>query len=100
MTLKELKKQIGDIVLGKLGAGLDIGKLDVSRAADPKYGDVATNAAMVYAKEAGRVPRELAMELAEAIKKGIKGIEAVDVAGPGFINMTFSDEAVAVAASQ
>ena len=99
MTLKELKTQIGNIILEKWGKGLDIGRFDVTNAADPKYGDVATNAAMIYAKELGRAPRELAAELAAAIKQSVGGIGAADVAGPGFINMTLSDEAVAAGAT-
>ncbi len=92
MTLQELKKQIGEVVLEKLGAELDLGKLDVSRTADPKYGDVATNAAMVYAKDLGRVPRELATELAGVLQKHLgHRVKDVAVAGPGFVNITWSD---------
>ncbi len=92
MTLQELKKQIGEVVVEKLGAGLDLEKLDVSRAADPKHGDVATNAAMVYAKELRRAPREVATELAEALKERLgTTIKGVSVAGPGFVNIVWSD---------
>lgn len=54
---------------------------------DPTHGDVATNAAMVLAKDAGMKPRELAEKIAAALGTRA-GIARVDVAGPGFINMT------------
>ncbi len=94
MTLKELKNQIAQIVRRTWGSGLDLEKFDVSYTADPKFGDVATNAAMVYAKDLKRAPRELAGELAAAIKAGVKGLATVELAGPGFINMTWTDRVV------
>ena len=59
---------------------------------DAAHGDLATNAAMVLAKAAGINPRALA----EAIKpklEAIPSVMAVDIAGPGFINLRLSDEA-------
>src|SRR5262249_50983261 len=56
---------------------------------DATHGDMATNAAMVLAKPAGKKPRELA----EAIAGKLRGeplIEEVSVAGPGFINLTLT----------
>ena len=48
---------------------------------------MATNAAMVLAKDAGKKPRDLAEQIAEKLRADAK-IEKVDVAGPGFINLT------------
>jgi arginyl-tRNA synthetase len=48
---------------------------------------MATNAAMVLAKEAGKKPRELADEIAAALRADDKVVK-VDIAGPGFINLT------------
>jgi arginyl-tRNA synthetase len=53
---------------------------------------MATNAAMVLAKDAGRKPRELADALAELLRAD-PVVEKVDVAGPGFINMTLKPAA-------
>ena len=53
----------------------------------PSHGDMATNAAMVLAKDAGKKPRELAEAIAEKLRAE-PVIEKVDVAGPGFINLT------------
>ncbi len=50
------------------------------------HGDYATNVALQLAKKAGRNPRELAAELAEALVQ-VEGIGAAEVAGPGFLNL-------------
>ncbi len=98
MTLNQLEKQIGKIVTDTLGKELDLSRLGVSLTADPKHGDYATNAAMVYANDLGRAPREVAQELAEAIKGASPDIERAEVAGPGFINITLTTGAVAASA--
>lgn len=57
----------------------------IERARNPEHGDYATNAAMLLAKPLRRNPRELAEAIAASLPKS-QHIEAVDVAGPGFIN--------------
>ena len=52
------------------------------------HGDLATNAAMVLAKDAGMKPRELAERLARPSCGKRAEITGVEVAGPGFINLT------------
>ncbi len=59
---------------------------------DPSHGDIATNAAMVLAKDAGRKPRELAEAIAEKLRADAL-VAKVDVAGPGFINLTLKPDA-------
>ena len=59
---------------------------------DPSHGDIATNAAMVLAKDAGRKPRELAEAIAEKLRADAL-VAKVDVAGPGFINLTLKPAA-------
>jgi arginyl-tRNA synthetase len=54
---------------------------------DASHGDMATNAAMVLAKEARRKPRELAEAIAQHLRADDL-VQKVDVAGPGFINIT------------
>src|SRR6201991_5370590 len=51
------------------------------------HGDMATNAAMVLAKDAKAKPRDLAEQIATRLRADDL-IEKVDVAGPGFINLT------------
>src|SRR5712691_428439 len=59
---------------------------------EASHGDMATNAAMVLAKGAGRKPRELAEAIAEKLRRD-PFLAQVDVAPPGFINLTLSKEA-------
>lgn len=67
----------------------------VSRPTDPGHGDYAVNAAMVVAKGLGKDPRALAEELADQIQKELGDTALrVEVAGPGFINITLSHAAV------
>jgi arginyl-tRNA synthetase len=75
------------IAAGMLPAGTDLSRVTVEPPRDPSHGDMATNAAMVLAKDAGKKPRELAEALAEKLRVDPL-IEKVDIAGPGFINMT------------
>ncbi len=65
-------------------------KAVVEAAKDPKHGDVATNLAMLLAKPLHRAPRDIAAELAAWIRDRTDGVENVEVAGPGFCNVTFS----------
>lgn len=65
--------------------GLD--RIVVEPPRDASHGDLATNAAMVLAKDAGLKPRELAERLAVELEKRPE-VTKVDVAGPGFINLT------------
>lgn len=65
-------------------------KAVVEAAKEPKHGDVATNLAMLLAKPLHRAPRDIAAELAAWIRDHTDGVENVEVAGPGFCNVTFS----------
>lgn len=60
---------------------------------DPKFGDYATNVALQLAKPLKKNPRDIATELAEKLRADEK-FSSVDVAGPGFINLTLSDQAM------
>jgi arginyl-tRNA synthetase len=70
-----------------LGPGAAIGRIVVEPPRDPTHGDMATNAAMVLAKDAGKKPRELAESIAAKLRVDDK-VASVDVAGPGFINLS------------
>src|SRR6266550_4441129 len=71
---------------GNWPAGIDFSRVVVEPPRDPTHGDMATNAAMVLAKEAGKKPRELADLIAEKLRADDL-IAKADVAGPGFINL-------------
>ena len=70
-----------------LGSGADVSRIVVEPPRDPTHGDMATNAAMVLAKGAGKKPRELAESIAAKLRSDGK-VASVDIAGPGFINLT------------
>jgi arginyl-tRNA synthetase len=61
----------------------------IERPKNRAHGDYATNIALRLAKSAGRPPREIAEVIAARLRP-IAGIGAVDVAGPGFLNITLS----------
>ena len=59
----------------------------VERPRNPEHGDYATNIALQLAKAAGNNPRAVA-ELVAVRLRDVRGIAAVDIAGPGFLNIT------------
>ncbi len=75
--------------LDNLGAPVDaVIKFDVPQNAS--HGDVSTNIAMVLAKQLKRQPRALAEELVALLKADHRYVQSINIAGPGFINITFS----------
>jgi arginyl-tRNA synthetase len=74
-----------------LGPGADLSRVLVEPPRDPTHGDMAANAAMVLAKDAGQKPRELAEKIAERLRADDL-VAKVDVAGPGFINLTLKPQ--------
>jgi arginyl-tRNA synthetase len=80
------------VAVGELPAGIDQSRVTVEPPRDPAHGDMATNAAMVLAKDAGKKPRELAEKLAEKLRADDL-VASVDIAGPGFINLTLKPAA-------
>ena len=76
---------------GELPADLDLAGVDIQEPRDPAHGDMASNAAMVLAKRAGRKPRDIAVALAAALE-GDDEIAAIEVAGPGFLNLRLREE--------
>lgn len=71
------------------GAGIDMQReqIAIERPANPEHGDWSSNVALATAKRAGRNPRELAQELADALNADLpQHVTAVEVAGAGFVN--------------
>lgn len=56
---------------------------------DPAHGDLTTSVCLQVGKEIGKSPREVAAVLQKALK-GIEDIEKVEIAGPGFLNLTLT----------
>jgi arginyl-tRNA synthetase len=94
-------EQLRDVVRTAVAGAVERGVLTVAvpddivieRPKNPEHGDYATNVALRLAKAAGRPPREVAELLAESLRAH-PGIESVDVAGPGFLNITLAKGAL------
>jgi arginyl-tRNA synthetase len=87
---QKIKKSIEAIDL-ELKSDLKLDKLSVELPRDPSHGDLATNAAMVLAKQVGINPRQLAdIIVAELVKDD--DVASAVVAGPGFINIVAKPE--------
>src|SRR5439155_21148566 len=84
--------QAAVVASSALPAGTDLSRIVVEPPRDATHGDMATNAAMVLAKIAGRKPRDLAETIAEKLRDDDL-IAHVEVAGPGFINLTLKQSA-------
>jgi arginyl-tRNA synthetase len=77
------------VAAGTLPSDLDRSRVLVEPPREAAHGDMATNAAMVLAKDARKKPRDLA----EAITRELAGdplVAKVEIAGPGFINLTLN----------
>lgn len=72
-----------------LPADLDFKNVTVEAPRDSSHGDMSTNAAMILAKQAKMRPREIADLLLKKLVSNTQ-IEHIEVAGPGFLNLTLS----------
>lgn len=85
-----------DRVLAALRADLPdlpadaLARVEVTPTKDVVHGDMATNAAMVVAKPAGRKPQEIAQALVARLRDDVDIAEA-SVAGPGFVNLRLAE---------
>lgn len=81
-------------VLDSIGAGN--AAFAVEWPADPSFGDFAVNAALSASKVASMPPRAIAEQVAKALAEEL-GDDAlsVEIAGPGFVNVTLSPQAIA-----
>ena len=89
------KNEIVEIVealsaAGMLPGDLDTGAVTVEPPRDPAHGDLASNVALVLAKQAGRKPREIAEAVADRLAAN-ETVEQAEIAGPGFINLRLTD---------
>ncbi len=76
---------------GVLPTDLAIPAIDAEAPRDATHGDVAVNAALVLAKAAKMKPRDIADAL-KAKLAAAPDVEKIDVAGPGFLNITFKPD--------
>src|SRR5262245_28267445 len=73
---------------GALPAGLDFSATEVAPPREAAHGELASNAAMLLAKAARQPPRAIAEKLAAKLAAA-PDIAKVEIAGPGFVNLTF-----------
>jgi arginyl-tRNA synthetase len=93
-------EELSSAVVAAVQAAVDAGDLAVAPPAEAKverpkqrdHGDYATNVALQLAKPAGRPPREVAEVIAARLRAAL-GVAGVDVAGPGFLNITLEPAA-------
>ncbi|WP_411701021.1 arginine--tRNA ligase [Conyzicola sp.] len=78
---------VNTVVAGRDGTPVAIDDVALERPRNRDHGDWASNIAMKIAKSLGANPRELATQIAEALT-AVEGVASVDVAGPGFNNIT------------
>jgi arginyl-tRNA synthetase len=91
---------LADAVVAAIRAAVTAGELSVEapetvlveRPKNRDHGDYATNVALQLAKPAGRPPREVAEVVASRLREA-SGIQSVDIAGPGFLNITLAADA-------
>jgi len=96
MTPQELADQIRAAVDSAIRDGLlsldaaDVpAEIVVDRPKNPEHGDWATNVALQLSKKAGLNPREVAAIL-EPLLLAVEGVDSIEIAGPGFINVRLS----------
>ncbi len=96
---------LAEVILGAVRDCVDAAELavaipervSVERPKVRAHGDYATNVALILAKAAGRPPREVAQLIASRLREH-DGIAQVEVAGPGFLNLTLADQALGLIA--
>ncbi len=84
--IQVLKEALGNIVKEKSWEWPEKAVIELPK--DTKHGDLATNIAMTLAKICKKAPRSIAEEICAELQKNPL-IEKVEIAGPGFINVTF-----------
>jgi arginyl-tRNA synthetase len=92
--LQDLEARLSAALASALG---EAASATVTAAADLRFGDYQTNAAMVLAKQRKINPRALAQQILDHLQ--LDDLGSADIAGPGFINFKISPEAYAVRAA-
>ena len=90
----QIEAQLRDAVTAALGPEHTDADLLLGPATNPRFGDFQSNLAMPLAKKLGRKPRDIADAIVAALTPGDL-IAGTDVAGPGFINLTLTEAALA-----
>src|SRR5438445_13859295 len=92
-----MKQHLEALLRQALNDAITAGDLPVDRPppftievpADLKFGDLATNVALVLARQAGKPPRSVAETVLARLRDPERWLAATEIAGPGFINFRF-----------
>jgi arginyl-tRNA synthetase len=84
-----LKEAISRAIQANALSGTVPDSIKLERPKDRSHGDYATSIALQISKAMGRNPREVAQVIADELI-GIETINKVEIAGPGFINLTLN----------
>lgn len=97
----QMRQQIEAVLSGIVRRLFDIeSQIDLTRP-DAQFGDYATNIALHLAKTVGKPPREIAEQLSTELRTELVGTaDEITIAGPGFINIRLTDQALATLAVQ
>ncbi len=91
--LERVRRASNDLIAaGVLPGDIDLSRVTMEPPRDAAHGDMATNVAMVLAKDVGKKPRELADALGERLRTD-ELVAKIEIAGPGFINLTLKPSA-------
>ncbi|MBT5471262.1 MAG: arginine--tRNA ligase [Nitrospina sp.] len=93
-----MKRAIKEIVECALNKAKEAGELELAQAPDvivekprdEKMGDFATNVAMTLARSERKNPKVIAEIISRYIGSGVNGLDSVEIAGPGFLNLKMS----------
>src|SRR6476619_4157988 len=88
-------EQIKNVINAAVNELFDITTEITLTRPDEQFGDYATNVALHLSKQIGKNPREIAEAIAERVRGSVPHIREINVAGPGFLNLTLTDEVLA-----
>ena len=88
-----LKKIEQDIIKAINNAGFEVDQVDLTTSNRPELGDYQINDAMKLAKAFHKNPREIAETIKTELEKDYR-FENINIAGPGFINISISNKAL------
>lgn len=91
--MKEQLQQLIEGALATIDGAAEAGRrVEIDRTRDPQHGHFSCNIAMQLAKPLKQSPRDIATAIVEALPANDL-VDAVDIAGPGFINFRLADAA-------
>ncbi|HEV2440588.1 MAG TPA: arginine--tRNA ligase [bacterium] len=98
MVTQELRQLVADAIGRAAAAGAipappdPLPPFELEPPRDPRHGDYAANAALVLARALGRPPREIAAAIQAHLPAPSGDLRAVEIAGPGFLNLHLAPE--------